>query len=186
MSRSRFRFSSTNEVEPAEQAAYAWASFLAAMTDEERRRLAMANPDIDKATRALEQLSQDPKARMLPQWREDELKLWRVSLATAEQRGWTAGEASGLDRGRTQGLQQAIESLCDVLDIPLDETRRGGPASSSPTEPRSSPCSPIYAPSAAGHGNSETVEPARRRAGNPPSTAPGAGSPGRAQGAAGA
>ncbi len=72
----------------------------------------MANPDIHKATNAMEQLSQDPKARMLAQWREDELKLQRVALATAEQ------------RGRNEGLKQAIDSLCDVLEIPLDDARR--------------------------------------------------------------
>ncbi len=122
------KLASTKEVEPAEQAAYAWACFLAAVTDEERRRLAMANPDIQKATKALEQLSQDPKARMLAQWREDELKLQRVALATAEQRGRNEGRKEGHDEGRKEGraeaLKEAIGSLCDVLEIPLDDARR--------------------------------------------------------------
>ena len=118
------KLASTKEVEPAEQAAYDWARFLAALTDEERDRLAMANPDISKAKEALERLSEDPKARMLAQWREDELKLQRVALATAEQRGHEAGKAEGEAFGRAQGLQQAIESLCEVLEISLDEPRR--------------------------------------------------------------
>ncbi|MBN1609301.1 MAG: hypothetical protein JW940_21905 [Polyangiaceae bacterium] len=75
----------------------------------------MANPDIRRATEALEHLSQDPKARELARWREDQLRLYRMELATAEQRG--------RQEGRQEGLRAAVRALCDVLEVELSASR---------------------------------------------------------------
>ena len=51
-----------------------WAQFLKATTDEERRLIAEKDPMIEKANKALKDLSQNPNARALAQWREDQLR----------------------------------------------------------------------------------------------------------------
>jgi len=103
------------QTDPADVAVLDWARFLAAETDEERRRLATHNPDIDKANEALERLSQDPNARVLAQWREDQLRLRQVELAEVER------------RGREEGMRTAVvavEALCEVLGLELSPARR--------------------------------------------------------------
>jgi len=98
--------------EPADAAVLDWARFLAAETDEERRRMATHNPDIDQANEALERLSQDPTARVLAQWREDQLRLLQVERAEVRR------------LGREEGLRTAIETLCQVLALELSPPRR--------------------------------------------------------------
>ena len=77
-----------------------------------------------RAVIAFAAASADPKARMLAQWREDELKLQRVALATAEERGRREARKERQDEGRADGFKQGIDALCDVLEIPLDDARR--------------------------------------------------------------
>jgi predicted transposase/invertase (TIGR01784 family) len=95
--------------EAGEHAVAAWARFLAAATDEERRRLAMTHPHIQKANEALEELSRDPEAQALARWREDQLRLHRVELATAEKRG--------LEKGLETGLRAELKTACQILGI---------------------------------------------------------------------
>jgi predicted transposase/invertase (TIGR01784 family) len=103
------KLANMTDVEVEEKAAYDWAMFLAAETDEERRRLAMHNADIRKATEALDQLSQDPKAQSLARWREAQIRIYRVELAATERRGLERGLKQGLEQGREQGLEQGLE-----------------------------------------------------------------------------
>jgi predicted transposase/invertase (TIGR01784 family) len=111
------KLADATEPEPQEKAAYDWARFLAAETDEERQKVAMQNRDIDKANQALGRLSEDPKARALARWREDQLRLYRVELTTAERRGRLEGEASI--------LHGQLEEKFGPLSEQLNERLRG-------------------------------------------------------------
>jgi len=113
------RLASGAEVEADEKAAYEWAKFLAAETDEERLRLAMDNADIRKATEALDQLSQDPKAQWLARWREDQMRMFRVEQAAIERRGLKKGLVQGIERGREQEARGLIRRMLDRKFGPL-------------------------------------------------------------------
>ena len=72
----------------------------------------MANPIISEANTALEDLSRDPKAQALARGREDQLRLYRIELATAER------------RGREQGLRsvrEMLRALCEAFGIELTD-----------------------------------------------------------------
>jgi len=116
------KLAQATEVEPKEKAAYDWARFLAAETDEERRKVAMQNPDIDEANEALGRLSEDPKARALARWREDQLRLYRVELKTAERRGLERGHEQGLEQGRKEGVRALIRHQLQQRFGPLNES----------------------------------------------------------------
>jgi hypothetical protein len=106
----------TGNVEPREKPAYDWARFLAAETDEERRGVAMDNPDIRKANEALGRLSEDPKARLLARWCEDELRLQRVELKTAESRA--------REQGREETARAIARRQLEIKFGPLSEAAR--------------------------------------------------------------
>ena len=113
------KLASGAEVDAEDKAAYEWARFLAAETDEERRRLAMGNEDIRKATEALDRLSQDPKAQRLARWREDQMRMYRVELAAIERRGLDQGREQGIEQGREQEARALIRRLLDEKFGPL-------------------------------------------------------------------
>ena len=113
------KLASGAEVDAEDKAAYEWARFLAAETDEERRRVAMGNEDIRKATEALDQLSQDPKAQRLARWREDQMRMYRVELAATERRGLERGLQRGLERG-LERERTLVRRLLDKKFGPLD------------------------------------------------------------------
>jgi predicted transposase/invertase (TIGR01784 family) len=110
----------TARVDPDEKAAYDWARFLAAETDEERRTVAMENSDISKANEALGRLSEDPKARALARWREDQLRLHRVELKTAEQRAEQRGRKEGTLALTRRLLEKKFGPLSDSTIIRLE------------------------------------------------------------------
>ena len=85
--------------------------------------MATHNPDIDQAREALDRLSQDPQARLLARWREDQLRLYRVELAAREERGRREGREEGRHEGQQEGIRTAIEALCEVLAIELSPER---------------------------------------------------------------
>lgn len=97
----------------AKDGAAVWARFLAAKTDQERKELSMANPNIQKATEALEALSQDPQVQALARWREDQLRLHRVEMAAIERRGHEAGR----QEGEVEELRATLRQLCDLLGL---------------------------------------------------------------------
>ncbi len=99
------------EVDATERAAHEWAMFLAAETDEERRKVAMGNEDIRKATEALDRLSQDPKAQSLARWREDQMRMYRVELAAIERRGLEQGIEQGREQGIAEGREREARAL---------------------------------------------------------------------------
>ena len=105
----------------AEDSATPWARFLAAKTAEERRKLAMSNPQIQKANDALEVLSQDPKARDLARWREHQLELHRVEMAEIKRQGIALGIEEGIEQGIEKGqlgeLRATLRGLCEAFEI---------------------------------------------------------------------
>ncbi len=116
------------QIDPEDVAVHDWARFLAAETDAERKEIAMRNPDIGKATEELDRLSQDPAARDLARWREDQLVLHEMELGAAlrqaREEGLEKGREAGREEGREEGVRTAIEALCDVLAIDLTPSRR--------------------------------------------------------------
>jgi flagellar biosynthesis/type III secretory pathway protein FliH len=92
-----------------------WCPFLAAKTDRELEELSMAHPEIRDAKNALEELSADPKARRLAEDRAIWHYTYDDGLATARD--------EGLAKGRAEGPQTAIRSLCRVLDVSLTPER---------------------------------------------------------------
>ncbi len=141
-----------SRVTPAEQQAEAdlvdWVRFFKARTDEERTVLAMHNPTMDKAKQALDRVSADPTAQELARLAENARVTQRLELSAAYTEGREVGREEGLDQGRAQGLEQglelgleqgleqgraqgleqgvrrSVESICEVLAIPLDMARR--------------------------------------------------------------
>jgi predicted transposase/invertase (TIGR01784 family) len=101
-----------------------WGKFLKADTDEELEQLAMTDPDLQQAKEALERLSADPEARMLAEQRRMALISYQLDLNKTREDALREGEELGLRKGHAEGLRQAVESLCDVLDITLDDPRR--------------------------------------------------------------
>ncbi len=112
----------TGVVDAEDEGVEAWARFLTAESDEERRRIAVANPIISEANDALEQLSRDPKAQALARWREDQLRLYRVELAAAEA------------RGVQKRARKAVFDMCELLDIELTAERKALVENSSSSE----------------------------------------------------
>jgi predicted transposase/invertase (TIGR01784 family) len=97
-----------------------WGRFLEAETDEELERLAMSDPDLQEAKEALERLSADPEARMLAEQR----RMAQISYQLDLNRTREDALRQGRTEGHAEGLRQAVESLCDVLDITLGESHR--------------------------------------------------------------
>jgi hypothetical protein len=77
--------------------------------------VAKENPDIDHANQALGRLSKDPEARALARWREDQLRLYRVELTTAERRGRLEGGAALLQRQLERKFGPLPDQLKDRL-----------------------------------------------------------------------
>ena len=113
-----------------EAALVRWSRFFAATTDAEIEELAMNDPTIGEAHTALERLSADPAARALARDREMAMATYRIEMAAAI----SEGEAKGKAEGKAEGLRVAIDSLCEVLGIALDQTRAAELASCSPSE----------------------------------------------------
>ena len=117
---------------------YDWGRFLAAKTDAEREELAMQDPAIREAKDTLDLLSADPAVQDLVQRRKEALELHEIDLRAAKAEGKAEGRAEGKAEGkvegRTEGLRKAVNQLCEVLGIVLDEHRRLSLAAMSDTE----------------------------------------------------
>ena len=99
-----------------------WARFLAARTDEELENLTMEDPMLTEAKLALERLSMDPIARERAIKRDHELASFRGDLELEH------------EKGRAEGLRQAIERLCTACDVELSTPRREALARASVAE----------------------------------------------------
>ena len=112
-------------VEAEETGVRAWAQFLKANTDEERRQIAMDNPVIEKANDALDALSQDPKAQALARWREDQMRLYRVEMAAAKQKANEEGLREGIEEGMNRGLKEGMnKGLKEGMNKGLNEGQK--------------------------------------------------------------
>lgn len=105
----------------ADDPAAAWAGFFAAKSSEERRRLSMSDPYIDKARAALEELSRDPKNQALVRAREDALRIYQFETASLKRKVMAEGLAEGRQKGLAEGAalqrRSSIQLLCRVLEI---------------------------------------------------------------------
>jgi hypothetical protein len=115
-----------------------WGRFLGAVTDQEREELAMQDPAIREAKDTLDLLSADPAVQDLVQRRKQALDLYHIDLraaeATGEARGEAKGRAEGEAKGRAEALRVAVQRLCDVLGLELDDQKQHALAGMSDTE----------------------------------------------------
>lgn len=74
-----------------------WARFFTARSDSELEQLASEDPMMALAKQTLDTLSQDPEARRLARWREDEIRLHRIDLRMER------------DEGRAEMLLELLE-----------------------------------------------------------------------------
>jgi predicted transposase/invertase (TIGR01784 family) len=87
-----------------------WCRFLAAQSDEELEILAMVNPDLSAAKKALDELSADPEARRLAE--ERRLAEWNYAYTLYAERaeGRAEGLSEGLAKGQTGLLLRMLEA----------------------------------------------------------------------------
>jgi hypothetical protein len=102
--------------------------FLLAHNAKELEELAMSDPHIRRATEALAELSRDPGAQELARQREMaqiNLKIIKqFEREYGEAKGRAEGRAEGEAKGRMDSLQLAVEAVCEVLGIEIDEERK--------------------------------------------------------------
>jgi predicted transposase/invertase (TIGR01784 family) len=96
-----------------------WCRFFAAQTDEELERLAMDDPEMEAAKKALDELSEDPKARQLAEDRALWHWMYDDGMATARKQGRVEGRAEG----EAVGLRKAVRSVCELLEVELTAER---------------------------------------------------------------
>ena len=94
----------------------AWALFLRAETEQERRQAAMTYPELQDAIHKLETLGADPQIRRIVRDREVALGLYLNDIANAQEMGER--------RGELRGEKKRILSLCKVLKISLGTQRQ--------------------------------------------------------------
>ena len=116
------------ESEPESSALKLWMRFLLAHNAKELEELAMSDPHIRRATEALAELSRDPGAQELARQREMaqiNLKIIKqFEREYGEAKGRAEGRAEGEAKGRMDSLQLAVEAVCEVLGIEIDEERK--------------------------------------------------------------
>ncbi len=93
-----------------------WGKFLAAESDEELEQLAMTDPELREGKTALDELSRDPAAQRLAE--ERRLAAWNFRRAVAEAR------EQGVERGRQEGLHEAVLHFCKTLGLELTEAQQ--------------------------------------------------------------
>jgi hypothetical protein len=121
----------TNPVSELEsRAVLNWCQFLSATTDEELEELSMTDSNIARANQALEDLSEDPKARRLAQDRE----MWHFLYDREMYLERKAGEEMGEAKGRAEGLITAVRTACELLGVELTPAREARLAGASAGE----------------------------------------------------
>ena len=106
------------ELEPESSALKLWMRFLLAHNERELEELAMSDPTIRRAAEALLELSRDPGAQKLARQRE----MAQINLKIIRQFEREDGEARGRAEGEAKALKLAVESVCDVLGIEIDDS----------------------------------------------------------------
>jgi hypothetical protein len=99
----------------------AWGRFFVADSDEELEALAMTAPEIREAKVALYEVSADERARQLALDRELSDAAHKICVGAA----YHSGKREGREEGRAEGLREAVASMAELLELPLDEHRKG-------------------------------------------------------------
>jgi predicted transposase/invertase (TIGR01784 family) len=97
------------------QAVLKWAAYLSARSDEELAQIAMTDPTMNDAVKALERLSEDPDAQEAAYLRAIEVSDFNARLQDQRE--------EGLAQGREVEAADAIRRLCTRFGIELDEAR---------------------------------------------------------------
>jgi predicted transposase/invertase (TIGR01784 family) len=97
----------------------AWATFLAATTDEELNALAMENPVLKQAKDALDRLSADPAARDRAEQREMALLTYEAGLAKVRREGREEGKAEGREEGKAELFRHLLTLKFGTLPAKL-------------------------------------------------------------------
>jgi predicted transposase/invertase (TIGR01784 family) len=97
-----------------------WSKFLRATTDAALEELAMQYPVLKQAKQALDELSEDPQARLRAEQREMALISYHLGLGRAREDGVAEGET----RGRAAAKVDAVLTVLRVRGIGLSAEQR--------------------------------------------------------------
>ena len=97
----------------------AWATFIAATTDEELDALARENPVLKQAKEALDRLSADPVASERAEQREMALLTYEAGLAKLRRESRQEGKAEGRQEGKAELLCHLLTLKFGTLPISL-------------------------------------------------------------------
>ncbi len=91
-----------------------WAKFINAERKEEFDMLATKNTYIKSAYETLQVISQDDEKRMEYEAREKALRDYNQGRLEAEQRGWSAGEKAGIEKGKANIAKNMLAKNFDL------------------------------------------------------------------------
>jgi len=104
-----------------------WARFLGAKSIDELEKLAHEDDVMTTAKNALQDLSMDPDALRIARDRETAVLMHRHLMASSFEAGLAEGRGEGRAEGRSEGeiagIRLAIESLCRILGIAIEQDR---------------------------------------------------------------
>jgi predicted transposase/invertase (TIGR01784 family) len=106
-----------------------WVKFLLARTERELEALAMQEPMLKRAKEALEQLSDDPEARLFAERRSAALRMYHVELTMTREEGRAEGRAEGRVEaeaiGEARALARIIKAELAARGIEMSEAQQG-------------------------------------------------------------
>lgn len=100
-----------------------WFCFFRARTDAEREALAKRSEIMQRALDRLERLATDADLRAAAQKHEDDRIIREHFREKAMRKAVAESEARGIAIGERRGRIAVIREMCELLAIPLDETR---------------------------------------------------------------
>ena len=81
--------------------------------------LAEKNIYIQSAYKTLQVISQDDQKRMEYEAREKAIRDYNQGLLEAEERGWSAGEKAGVEKGRIEEKESTAKNML-AIGLPID------------------------------------------------------------------
>ena len=96
-----------------------WAKFISSERKEEFEMLAEKNIYIQSAYKTLQVISQDDQKRMEYEAREKAIRDYNQGLLEAEERGWSAGEKAGVEKGRIEEKESTAKNML-AIGLPID------------------------------------------------------------------
>lgn len=96
-----------------------WAKFINSERKEDFEMLATKNIYIQSAYNTLQVISQDEEKRIEYEAREKALRDYNQGMLEAEERGWTAGEKAGIEKGKKEEKENTAKNML-AIGLPTD------------------------------------------------------------------